>query len=226
MRKDHDLAEKLRRQGKSYGQISSETGISKSTLSIWFRNKFWADEIKNKLVSQNREIAIKKIKLMAAANKEKWDKKHREWQEEAKNEFPGLKDNPLFLAGLMLYWGEGDKTLKNCVVKLANSDPAMIRLFTLFLQKVLNVPNEKIRANLLLYPDLVDSVQKNFWSKTTGIPMSQFRKSVFIRGRHPTRRLSYGVCNVMVGSRELKEKITVWIDLTHRYFDVIQNNLV
>lgn len=226
MRKDYDIAEKLRRQGKSYRQISSEMGISKSTLSVWFRDKFWADEIKNKLVSQNREIAIKKIKLMAAANREKWGKKHREWQEEARNEFSELKDKPLFLAGLMLYWGEGDKTLKNCQVKLANSDPAMIRLFVLFMKKVLNVPNEKIRANLLLYPDLIDSVQKNFWSKATGIPILQFRKSVFIHGRHPTRRLSYGVCNVMVGSRELKEKVTVWIELAHRYFDVIQNNLV
>jgi hypothetical protein len=56
-------------------------------------------------------------------------------------------------------------------------------------------------------------MQKRFWSRATGVPLSQFRGSIYIKGRHPTKRLSYGVCNIYVSSREFKEKMLVWLDL-------------
>lgn len=221
MRKDKEKAFELRRAGKSYKQIRAEVSIPIATLSDWFKNEEWSQEIKSKLVSEASLANPIKIKLMAVATREKWQKIHELWQQEAVSEFPKLKDNPLFISGIMLYWGEGDRILKNGKVRLANSDPEMIKLFYKFFL-IIGIPNEKIYASLILYPDLIDRVQKNLWSKLTRIPLSQFKNSVVIKGRRATRRSSYGVCQVCVNSRQLKEKIMKWIELYQSYFNSIQ----
>jgi hypothetical protein len=77
----------------------------------------------------------------------------------------------------------------------------------------LNVPKENLRATLILYPDLSEERCINFWARIIGIPKSQFYKTQFIKGRHPTKRLAHGICMIMCGNRQLKEKIMVWIDL-------------
>lgn len=220
MRKDKEKAYELRRLGKSYKQIRTELGIPIATLSDWFKNESWSYEIKNRLVSEASLSNPKKIKLMVKATKEKWQKIHQLWQQEAVKEFKKLKNNDLFIAGLMLYWGEGDKKLENCQVALSNSDPHLIRLFYLFLTKTVNILPEKIRISLILYPDLIDKVQKNLWSKATKIPLERFIRSTTIQGRHPTKRNSYGVCIVRVNSRQLKEKIIKWLELSQQYFNI------
>lgn len=216
MRKDKETAIELRRQNKSYKSISRELNIPLGTLAGWFKKELWSQEIRNKLGIEQSLSFPKRLQAMIKANKERWSKIHQNYREQAKNEFVTLKNNPLFIAGLMLYWGEGDKRSKNSQVKLANTDPAMIRIFYSFLKDVIAVPTEKIHIWLLLYPDLLDNVQKNFWSKATGVPLSQFKNSIYIQGRHPTKRLSYGVCNIYVSSREFKEKIMTWIDLCQK----------
>lgn len=218
MRKDREKAIELRRSGKSYKQIRAKLGIPIATLSDWFKSEPWSYEIKNILASQASLSNPIKIKLMIKSTKQKWQKIHRQWQEEAIREFPKLKNNSLFMAGLMLYWGEGDKKLENGQVVVSNSDPHLIRLFYLFLIRAINIPPEKISMRLLLYPDLIDSVQKNLWSKATKIPLDLFKKSTTIQGRHPTKRNSYGVCMIRIHSRQLKEKIIKWLNLSQRYF--------
>jgi len=50
----------------------------------------------------------------------------------------------LKLAGVMLYWGEGDKKVENSQVRLSNSEPGMVKVFYLFLIGVMKIPSEKI----------------------------------------------------------------------------------
>lgn len=219
MRKDKAKAEQLRRAGKSYKEICKKLGVPIATLSDWFGNAPWSIEIKNKLTKEASLTNPDRLQLMVMATKQKFARLHEEYRLEAISEFPHLRTNPLFVAGLMLYWGEGDKNVENCTIGLSNSEPGMIRTFYVFLVNVLKIPKEKIAFSLILYPDLIDSVQKNIWSTATGISLSQFRKSVFIKGRHPTRRLSYGVGLIRVGSRRHKEKILKWIELYKNEFN-------
>lgn len=212
MRKDKELAFKLRRSGQSYKNISRQLGIPLSTIAGWFRNEAWSTEIRDRLAISTSFSSPEKLKKIALINKQRWELWREEYREEARAEFPLFKKDPLFAAGLMLYWGEGSKSLKNSTVRLANSDPEMIKIFYAFLKK-LGIPISKIKIWLLLYPDLIDSVQKNFWSKAVGIPLEQFNKSIFIKGRHTDRRLSYGVCNMEVYSSGLKRKILQWLEL-------------
>lgn len=219
MRKDYTKAEQLRRAGKSYKEIRKKLGIPIATLSDWFKNAPWSIEIKNKLAGEESLSNPNKLQLMVAATKKKFARLHEEYRLEAINEFLNLKNSPLFVAGVMLYWGEGNKNINNSAIRLSNSEPGMIRTFYVFLINAMGIPKEKITFSLLLYPDLVDSVLKNFWSNATGIPLTQFRKSIFIKGRHPTRRLSYGVGMIYVGGRKYKEKLLKWIELCKNEFN-------
>ena len=197
----------------SYKSINRELGIPLGTLAGWFRNEPWSQEIRDKLGIETSLTFPEKLKRIVAANKKRWADTHEIYRQEAAKEFSKLKDDPLFLAGIMLYWGEGEKQQKSSQVRLSNSEPEMLKIFYLFLTKVIKIHPDKIFSWLLLYPDLIDSVQKNFWSKTTNIPLGNFKKSIYIKGRHPTKRLSYGVCTVVVSSRALKERVLKWLEL-------------
>ena len=213
MRKDKEKAIELRRAGKSYKQICRELNIPLGTIGGWFQGQSWSREIRDRL---SKEVSLSNpaaLQAMASANKMRWAKWRQNHREIAIQEFPRLRNNPLFLSGLMLYWGEGDKSNKSCTLKLSNSDPAMIKVYYLFLVESLSIPPDKIFIGLINYPDLVDTVQKAMWSQATGVPLSQFKNSVVIQGRHPTKRNSYGVCMIMVHSRALKERVLQWIEL-------------
>ncbi len=215
MRTDKDIALKLRLSGKSYGQIREELKIAKSTLSVWFKNNPTSIQTKLLLSRQINPInprVAERIKKFAQANKLKWEKFREEAREEARKEFPKLIKNPLFITGLTMYWAEGDNQVKN-PVKFANTDPRMVALFTKFATEAIGIPRSKLRISLIIYPDIDPVACKTYWAKIVGIPHSQFHKTQVIKGRHPTRRLLNGVCMIYLGSRQLKQKLLVWIDL-------------
>src|SRR3989344_6399145 len=133
MRKDKEKAFNLRRSGKSYKQIRDELGIATSPLSGWFKHESWSQEIKNRLSREESLSNPKKLELMAQANRERWKLKHEEYRTAAIKEFEKFKDDPLFITGLILYWGEGEKQSKSSQVRLGNSEPEMLRIFYLFL---------------------------------------------------------------------------------------------
>ena len=222
MRNDKHIAEKLRRQNKSYNKISKELDIPKSTLSGWFSLKDWSELIKVNLTRNANYIAKKRLRLYNKKQKILWEKWREKARQQARKDFFKLKSNPLFISGIMLYWGEGDSKIENSSVRMSNTSTDIIRLFVLFLQMICSVPKEKIKMALILYPDLNEKKCKNFWSKKSGIPENQFIKTQFIKGKHPTKRLTNGIALIYFTSRELKEKIFVWIELFHKQFPLMR----
>jgi len=212
-RNDQHLAIKLRKLGQSYKQIGRELNIPKSTLSKWFGNLVWSKRIKKQLFEKSRIQSSKWIKTVIAAQKLRRANHKNLLEENALKEFKTLKNNKLFLAGLMLYWAEGDNKEKSYQVRLANTDPRMIKLFISFALKVCGVEKTRVHPTLILYPDINEKRCKNFWSNFISIPPEQFYKTQYIKGRHPTRRLQNGICTVMVGNIDLKIKILAWINL-------------
>lgn len=133
-------------------------------------------------------------------------------QKEAVCEFQKLKNNPLFTAGVMLYWGEGDKVTRHRV-RLTNTEPRMIRVFLDFLI-LCGVPKNRMKAQLLLYPDLLGQHLEKSWSEQIDLPVEGFMRATVIQGRHPSKRLGSGVCILLVSSAYLKVKMLEWIRLT------------
>ncbi len=218
MRNDQDLALRLRKAGKSYKQIEKELSIPRSTLVGWFSHMAWSQKLKLDLTKKANYANHNKFRAYVKQRQAMWEAWREEAREQARREFPNLVKDPLFLAGIMLYWGEGDSKLQNGQVRLSNIHPDLIRIFTKFLVSTCGFPLEKLKAQMILYPDLDARVCQKFWSQASGIPPAQFMKTQIIKGRHPTKRLTNGVFQVNCRSRQLKEKIAIWIDLFQKQF--------
>lgn len=217
MRKDKRGALILRKSGRSYGEIKEVMGIPKSTLSDWLRESNWSNEIKLQLTEKTKEARTIKLRELNRIYRKNLKRIYQDACAEAKKEFEDLKFHPLFIAGISIYWGEGDRTTKHSV-QISNTDPQMIKLFIKFLREVCGVFEEKIRAHLLLYPDLNPEECKKFWIKNSGLYEGNFNKSVIILGKHKIRRLPYGVCYINVSSSYLKQKIFTWLTLLPKEF--------
>lgn len=217
MRKDKQETIQLRRLGKSYSEIKNILGVPKSTLSDWLRTTRWSNKIKYQLTKKAQKRSTIQLRKLNRIYRKNLERIYQEARIEAGEEFRKFKFHPLFIAGVSIYWGEGDKTTKHNI-RISNTDPLMIRLFIKFLREVCGVPEERIRANVLLYPDLDQNKCKRFWVGKTGLSDKNFNKSVVIQGRHKTRRLPYGVCNINTSSSYLKQKMFVWLTLLPKEF--------
>ncbi len=215
MRKDKEKAIKLRKLGKSYIEIEKELKVPRSTLSAWFGKQNWSKDIAKKLTDKakiHHTIRLQELNRIRGGH---LIELYNQAEREAVEEFELLKYHPLFIAGLMIYWGEGNKSSKNRC-SIANTEPLMIKLFVRFLKDICGFRSPKIKAWILLYPDLDENVCKNYWVDNAALNMLDFHKSIVIEGKHKTKRLSYGVCSVGVSSAYLKRKMMKWIDMLAR----------
>lgn len=217
MRADKKSAIKLRKSGKSYAEINKLLSIPKSTLSDWLKTSDWSNKIKKELAKKAQEKSTINLRQLNRIYRNNLEKIYKEARIEASKEFEYFKFHPLFIAGISIYWGEGDKTTKH-LVRITNTDTAMIKLFIKFLVEVCGVQNKKIKAYILIYPDLNSNNCIGYWAKQSNLSIDNFNKCVTITGKHKSRRLPYGVCNITVSSSYLKEKINLWLKLLPKEF--------
>lgn len=212
MRSDKTKAIQLRKSGKSYSEIKSQLSIPKSTLSNWFKSTAWSENVRISLIENTKNNNKIRIEYLNKVRGKRLDKLYRQAQEEAKVEFEKLKYHPLFIAGIIAYWGEGEKTtLHN--VRISNVDPYLIRIFVDFCIKICGINENKIKLSLLLYPDLSEATCLSYWVQNIGLNKEHFNKSTIIQGRHKTKRVAYGMCIICISSRYFKEKMLVWLKL-------------
>ncbi len=202
----------MRKSGKSYNEILTKLRVPKSTLSDWFSHADWSREIKNKLNASLIEKSTARFRDLNKVRGIHLSRAYAEARKEAADEFRRLKYHPLFIAGLMLYWGEGDK-LTASQTRIINTDADMINLFVLFLRNICQIPVEKIRGCAIIYPDLEATTCREYWSNRSGLPAGNFNKCVVIQGRHKTKRLSYGMGQILVSSTYFKAKMNEWLKL-------------
>jgi hypothetical protein len=105
--------------------------------------------------------------------------------------------------GCMLFWAEGSRSVN--AVKLTNSDPALLRLFTDFLRVHFQVPAEKFRVWCNLFADHAGRQYEieQFWLDELELPRSCLTKSaVNVYSRQSKRKrlnkLPYGTCRLTV----------------------------
>lgn len=110
--------------------------------------------------------------------------------------------------GLMLYWGEGDKT-KDYFVALTNTNPSILSYFIAWLRKYFEIDEGKLRGRLYVWRDINESDAKKYWSNLLKIPVSQFTKSYISKSviRIRKRRHNFGVCRVSYGSKKIMSEI-------------------
>jgi len=115
--------------------------------------------------------------------------------------------------GLMLYWGEGDKT-KNYFVAVTNTNEKILKYFVTWFRKYFIIEEHRLRCRLYIWKSLDEIRSKEFWSKELKIPLSQFTKSYISKSKPKIRknRHLYGVCRVSYGSVKIFKEIREGIE--------------
>lgn len=202
----------LRKQDKSYREIAEILDVSRSTVSYWLADNSESQGVRKRLARIRNSSSSDRVRRLKDTLATKWGLKWQEAKVEADKQFAEYINDPLFVAGINIYWGEGDSKPNN-PLRIGNTDPRMIKVFVVFLKKIMRMSDDKIRISLILYPDLGEKDCINFWLAVTGLRKNNLIKPQYIKGRHPTKKLLHGICTVTVNSKWQKTKILTWIDL-------------
>lgn len=209
------LAVNLRKkENLSYSQIRNELGIPKSTLSYWLRELPLSEaKIKNlqRIGWKKSEVSRERFRNTMRAKRIKND---YETYQKYRKQFNNLSEETIFVAGLVLYLGEGDK--KNYSrIAIANTDPQIINFFIQWLVRFLNVDKNLIKVQLHLYEDMNIEKEVKFWQNILGMGISQFYKPSVRNLKKASftykDSIRHGTCAIYVLRVEKKRKLEMAI---------------
>jgi len=197
-----------REEGRSVKEIERLLGVSRSTASVWVCDIPLTAAQRSSLKRRN-PIYNGQFKG-AAVNAERGRARRLAYQERGRLRAKGA--NNLYVSGCMLYWAEGDKGRH--AVRLANSDPAVIRHFAEFLRVEFGVADERFRITCNLFADHEGRQRQieDFWLATLGLERRSLCKSVVNRyskysQKKRKNKLPYGTCRIAVHSTEIVQTI-------------------
>ncbi|MBI5421267.1 MAG: helix-turn-helix domain-containing protein [Parcubacteria group bacterium] len=112
----------------------------------------------------------------------------------------------LFGLGIGLYWGEGTKANESSV-RLANTNPELIKKFIEFLITFFNIKKGDLRFGLQIFTDIDPKKAMDFWIKKLTINRDQFYKTIITKsGSLGTyrKKSEYGVISVMYHNTKMR----------------------
>lgn len=118
----------------------------------------------------------------AATNKEKRLKRITFWNINAEKVIGKISERDLLFAGIGLYLGEGSK--KKRQFQFTNSNPELINTCIKWLE-LFGITRTDLYCNIFInemHKKRIKNITKE-WKNTTGIPLENFRKPVFIRSK-------------------------------------------
>ena len=171
-------ARKLRRIGKSIGEIARELKVSKSSASLWCSDIELTPEQITNLIKREGSGAAKGRQIAARLRKAERKQRVDKFCDIGLKKIGHLTNRERFLVGAALYWAEGSKKTRE--VMFANSEPEMILLFLRWLTKNLLIPSERIYCRIGVNQEHEEraSIIEQYWSRVTGVPMQRFKKTI------------------------------------------------
>jgi hypothetical protein len=213
----HAKAIELRKMGWSYSAIRAELDIAKSTASAWL-NEY---PLSHKQLDKLQFHSEVRIEHFRETFRKKRDERNRRVYEEEKKMLSSLTTKEIYIAGLMLYWGEGQKA-SNSRVSFSNTNPDMIRFAVRWFTGSCSISRDKLKVRLHLYSDMDIEVEHEYWSGMLNIPQSQFRtpyiKQSLRSSINEKGTFGHGTCDLFVEDAILKTKIMMGIKVVADYF--------
>jgi hypothetical protein len=217
---DRQRAIDLRKQGKTYGQIRQELGITKSTLSDWL-SKYPLSKEQLTLLGKNRassrQVAIEKTII---AKQKKHSQRLNSAYRIEKTRWKALTKKEIELAGIFLYWGEGAKLI-NGPISLNNTDPRVLKFTLYWMTYALEIPKNKIQVFMHLYNDMDVKKEMAYWSRELKMPLKQFAKPYIKESSRlglTQKGFGHGTCGLRISSILQKEKIMMAIKAISDYY--------
>ena len=206
--KDKDLAIRMRLKGASYSQIKERLGISKSTLSNWLADYPLSEE----RIKELRDLNPRRIENFRNTMRRKRQQRLDEAYKNAAKSVGNMSKRDILIAGLFLYWGEGDKG--GSAFSVSNTDPNVMRFFMKW-ARLFGVPEDKFRIVLHLYADMDERKEKEYWSHVLGLPLKNFRKTYkktsVLTGLSYKNGFKHGTCMVRVYDKNLASFVLMGI---------------
>jgi hypothetical protein len=208
-----ELGRSLRRLGWTYGEIRDVIPVPKATLAGWCRD----------ITLSPAQVAD--IKARTGSRRDV----PRDTQRKRRAEIAQIRadarvfagehlQDPLFVAGTVLYWGEGAKTER--LLTFANSDPAAHRLFIRW-TRAFHDEHAEFVLSLHLHHGNDDQRARQWWAETLNLEEADFTKT-FIKPPgtgHRKNKLSHGVCRVrMRRSADAWHRTLAWIEVIAERF--------
>ncbi len=209
---ERERARILRKDGLSMHEIAKRLEVSKASVSLWVRDVSLSEKQKKGLSENGRSIeSVERRRASRLANEAT---KRNAIVLHAKKDFSKLSARELKLIGCMLYLGEGGKTNRG-IVRLANSDPDVIRIMMRFFREVCNVPEHKFRGYVHTFEHANVEKTEKYWSQVSGIPRGQFYKTFTKPSALSLQKrntLPMGTFDIYVCDTKLFLKISGWME--------------
>ena len=202
-----ELGRSLRLLGLSYGEIMELIPVPKGTLAGW------CQKIR---LSEEQAAAIRQRRGPREGPRDtQWRRRLEVEEIRADARLFALErlSDPFWVAGTVLYWGEGAKTKRS--FSLANSDSAALRLFIRW-TRVYMEPDPVFVLKLNLHADNDEGLAREYWRQSLEMEGAQFYRT-FIKPNgtgHRKNHLPFGVCQVrMRRPANAAVKVETWIDV-------------
>jgi transposase-like protein len=209
-------------KGRAMAFFRRKQAIGKEQLEqLYLRERLSMAEIANKLNCSENKVVY-------------WMNRHeisrRSWDEASYikhnpdgdpfeiKELETDEEHGLFQLGIGLYIGEGTKNNRD--VRLANTNPQVIRTFLRFLREICQVDESKIFAWLNIFDDTDLHQAQTFWKHVTGLPDSQFYKPTVrtSKGGNYLSKSEVGTLTLIVNNTRLAKQIRKWCENSLRQF--------
>jgi len=164
---------KLREKGFSLKEISNQLSVSKSSISLWVRDVVLTKEATTRLESRYTVGQLRSQRTLR-------DRRLLETRciyKKSENFIKKIKfsGDQLMIMLSLIYWCEGGKQDTD-ILAFANSDPDLVKMYMLLLRLDPEINERKFRVCIHLHEYHDEYRVLRFWSKISGIPISQFTK--------------------------------------------------
>jgi hypothetical protein len=209
-----ELGRALRGLGWTYGEIQEVIQVPKGTLSYWCREV--------PLTAEQKAAIVERTGSRRGVPRDTQRKRREEIENiraAAADAVPELLNDPLWITGTVLYWGEGAKT--QSMLAMVNTDPRVLRTFIDWV-RYFHDPAARFVLSLHLHQDNDEQAAKTHWVDTLGLSDPEFYKTYRKAPGtgHRNNRHLHGVCRVLMRrSADAWHRTMAWIDALHQAID-------
>jgi len=209
----------LRKKGRTYTEIANALKIPKSTVAWWLKDVKIPESLEKQILERSRRKWSRNIaiynKFYGKIRSREAARIRDKYKEKAAKEIKRLFKKDIKLIGAALYWAEGSTKNRNSL-RFGNSNPLMIKTIMKFFREVCNIPDEKIKARIHLYPGINHQEATNYWKKIAKLSKKNFHKpqvqiSRASKGVRPRNTLPYGTLHLTVNNTEITCRVKGWI---------------